>query len=364
MPLANMVAVFRASRVQAAATIALVEAMALAARSHIPLGPAAVAFASLCSPGFQKQVQKLAKRLDQGQPLHAALQAEPAVATGETMLYAKLGNDWSMLDRSLQTAIDSNQAWRADRVSIWRVLGYPFFVLATVVSGSQYLMYKIFPRIVLIAQEFGLSWTDPALGPLTWVMGPRFNAGYYSIQLFSSVLMFLIVLGGLLCGLFSLLNSTLGCRLPTFGMWARRKRESTAALRGLALGLDQNRPLTETLEDIRNATPSLWVRRRLDQVRRDISLGRTWPQSLHKRGLIGRAERSVLTAAERVGNLPWAVREMAAALDRRSAQRLRLLGVFLQPLALLAVGAFVLTIALAYFLPILAILQRLAEDIA
>jgi protein transport protein HofC len=76
--------------------------------------------------------------------------------------------------------------------------------------------------------------------------------------------------------------------------------------------------------------------------------------------LIGQAEYSVLQAAQRVGNLPWALREMAAGSHRRLVYRLQAWLQILFPLVILVYGAVVGVFVVAYFAPLVALIERLS----
>ena len=339
---------------------ALVEALELAARSQTPLGPAAEAFGSLCSPGFRKHVNQLANRLNEGVPLAEALKSNPSVATSETRLYAGVGSSWSLLDQTLGAAVNASRARNENPVSLWNVLAYPLGLMVAIAHGANFVLFFITPNIQMIARDFGLPGDDPAMGPLTWAMG---SGRFLPLSFWLSTFLALVTLGIILSTPIIALK-LLRARILTPAGWLGKKRQSATMLRALAIGIDQNRPLPEVLQDLGRATSSAWLRKKLSRVRNDVTSGRPWPQALQKRGLIGGPERAVLSAAERAGNLPWAVQEMATSLENRYKQRIRLLGLLLQPVVLLAIGGFVLLIALTYFLPILAIMQRFAEDLS
>ena len=76
-------------------------------------------------------------------------------------------------------------------------------------------------------------------------------------------------------------------------------------------------------------------------------------------GLIGASEMSVFQAAQRAGNLPWALEEMAESGLRRFAYRFRATVDVLLPLGLLAFGGLVLFIGLGLLLPLFSLINFL-----
>ena len=71
-----------------------------------------------------------------------------------------------------------------------------------------------------------------------------------------------------------------------------------------------------------------------------------------KCGLIGKPEAAVFRAAERTGNLAWALEEMAESHVRRSVYRIQAWVNVAFPASLLALGGCVLLIAFAILSPL------------
>jgi type II secretory pathway component PulF len=84
-----------------------------------------------------------------------------------------------------------------------------------------------------------------------------------------------------------------------------------------------------------------------------------WCQSLEQTGLIGQADAAVLAAAQRTGNLDWALEEMADSALRREVYRLQVLLQILFPMVLLAIGMFEFMFVVGLFLPLISLIQGL-----
>jgi type II secretory pathway component PulF len=106
--------------------------------------------------------------------------------------------------------------------------------------------------------------------------------------------------------------------------------------------------------------PQANIRRKLSYVGVDIHRGGDWCESLRRHGLIKRADMAVLKAAQRVGNLPWAMHEMADSNRRRLAYRLNALVQLAYPPVIICVGLIVMFIVVALFYPLITLIQRLA----
>ena len=93
---------------------------------------------------------------------------------------------------------------------------------------------------------------------------------------------------------------------------------------------------------------------------RDVQRGGDWVESLGDHSLIRPSEEAVLASALRVGNLSWALGEMAEANERRLGYRLQLWLQMLFPVLIIALGSLVFVIAVAYFSPIAKLIEVLA----
>ena len=76
-------------------------------------------------------------------------------------------------------------------------------------------------------------------------------------------------------------------------------------------------------------------------------------------GLLRPVDAAVLASAQRVGNLAWALRETAAGGERRTGYWLQFCLQLLYPLLVLCVGGLVLSVAVAFFVPLVAIIEAL-----
>ncbi len=91
-----------------------------------------------------------------------------------------------------------------------------------------------------------------------------------------------------------------------------------------------------------------------------MQAGGDWCESLRRRDLIRQPELAILQAAQRVGNLPWALHEMADSVRRRLAYRVQAIAQFLFPPIVICMGMIVMFIVVALFLPLIALIQRMA----
>mgnify|MGYP001445953182 FL=1 len=85
-----------------------------------------------------------------------------------------------------------------------------------------------------------------------------------------------------------------------------------------------------------------------------------WCDALRSVRLLTWTDVAVLKAAERVGNLGWALEEMSEGSLRRWALRWRILVNVAFPFLILALGMVVSVIVVGLFIPLVALIQGLS----
>jgi type II secretory pathway component PulF len=139
-----------------------------------------------------------------------------------------------------------------------------------------------------------------------------------------------------------------------------RRYDGAMVMRGLAVGVRRGLPLPQALSAVADHYPIRHVARLLGIVEAEISFGHVWHESLRRSKLISRADAAVLAAAERVGNLPWALEEMAESALRRQLYWTQIVLQFLFPPVLLLIGLLVAFVVVSLFLPLIALVQGLS----
>jgi protein transport protein HofC len=91
----------------------------------------------------------------------------------------------------------------------------------------------------------------------------------------------------------------------------------------------------------------------------DISLGADWRQSFQQHGLLREREVGLLKSAAQAGNLPWALRETAAGMERQCAHRVRAIFQLLTPIVVLTLGAVTSLIVIGLFIPLVSLIEHL-----
>jgi type II secretory pathway component PulF len=144
--------------------------------------------------------------------------------------------------------------------------------------------------------------------------------------------------------------------LPLIGRVTRRY-DGALVMRVLAVGVHQNRPLNRIVWMLARLYPKRGVRASLQRAGERINNGEDWCDSLVRQRLIRRGDAAVFKAAQRVGNLEWALDEMADGALRRITYRLLLVLNIFFPLVILLIGAVVAFIAVGLFHPLVRLIS-------
>ena len=139
------------------------------------------------------------------------------------------------------------------------------------------------------------------------------------------------------------------------------RRHTALVLRALSIVIEANKPIALGLSTLASHYPTRWIRRRLKRVEKDVRLGTDWIAALWRAGILRKTDVEVLGSAASVGNLAWALRELAETCERRLEFRIQAAVQTLFPLAVIMIGLVIGLFAVSYFIPLVVIIGELAE---
>jgi type II secretory pathway component PulF len=130
-------------------------------------------------------------------------------------------------------------------------------------------------------------------------------------------------------------------------------------LEKLSVAIHAGRPVAGAVSTLARYHFDPTLRHQLLYIRNEMEQGADVWQSMASIGFLSPPEAHALATADRVGNRPWVLKQLAMVKKRRTMRRLTRLSELALPVVVLVVGAFVLWHALAVFGPLLQIVYSL-----
>ncbi len=318
-------------------------AMTIAAERNAPLAPMALAVADEQGGRSAHNARRLAEQLGAGVDLVDSVTWTSGALPSVAPLAVRVGTDTTNLRGAFNAAAVARDA---SRPLLSPSVAWLAFLLPVAFILVAFTQLKIMPSFVVIFEDF-----DARLPASTIAVNAVLNSGLLPWGL--------MLLG--ICLLFVWLQRR-GIPRPILPGLATTVRllEVGPLLRLLALPVQAGKSLVTTIDSMARLHPRGWIRRRLDRVLRDLQRGSSWQESFRKRGLVARGDLALLAAAERNGNLAWALEELGSSYQRRAEHRLRMIEEFTFPLLVLTMGLLVGAFALAYFTPLVELIQQLS----
>ncbi len=348
VPAGLMILVMTMLRYRRSERRALAMVVGLAAERGVPLPHAIQAFADDSNNEQGLRAMRLAQLLESGVPLPDALKQSRIHMPGEVVAAVNYGHYLGALGPALKRVVDKDEFYESHGEAIFEKFAY---LLAVAFFGAivvTFLMLKIVPTFDRMFQDFELEL-------------PALTLRIIEISRWVSVLSFLVfpLLLLLLVGGIVVYFRWLPTSIPLIGRLTFRSNVSTV-LRLLSLTVQRQRSLLETVELLAARFPHGLVRSRLKTAAKGMHHGQNWCDSLLHSGLYKRVDATVLRAAERAGNLAWALNEMADSSMRRSAYRNVATLNILFPALMLAVGAIAGVFIVGLVMPLVSLILKLS----
>ena len=293
----------------------------------------------------------LAGDLKLGTPLYESVVASPAALPRAATAYAAIGTMTEAPAEALE-ALAAPDHPQLD--SSWRVwssqLAYALAILLTMGVMMGFFCAFIVPQFESIFWDFGVE-----LPEMTQVI---INASGYSLGW--ALLAFIAIVSlivAFIVGVFYLLDTPV-LRFVTDRV--SRNAHVADALRLLALAIEHKAELPRAIYALSVTHPVQAIRCRFSDSYQDIAAGQHWADVLVHNRLLANREKALVETAGIVGNLPWALRQIASRREAALMGRLTAIGQLVFPLMVLAIGMFVGFIVVALFLPITGLISGLS----
>lgn len=336
-----------ANRYRASETLALVWQMSIASRQGIPILMTARAFGRERTDEVGIRTMSMVEQVEKGTTLHQAITEArlPMAADLRMAIQSGLGNQYL-------TQVVTDSVYEAPMGlgnSAGQGMLHRFFYLSAVVFFGLlawiFSLTRLIPTYQQIFDDFGLELT-----PIT-SMVVNFTESHFGVV---SVVILVIM-----CVCLALLSIPVAFYYVGWLKWEppvfRRltaRYHGAVVLRGLAAAVERNESLPDAVTHIAVAYPVGHVQQKVARAADSIAAGSEWVEALRKEQLIEHSSAAVLRSAERVGNLPWALREMSGNLLRNLSYRASAIMQVVTIAILLLISVPIGFFAVALFAPI------------
>lgn len=311
---------------------ALLWLLGVAMKNGIPVNRMARAFGQERCDELGTRANQLAATIEKGVSLQDALAAAryrlPTHAQLAVDMESTMPETGKLLHASAQTQANHDFDTHPH---MHQVFYFVNLVLATVVVFT-FLTIKILPVFVQIFEDFDV----PMNGLLkTFMNGFQLVSAYglLTLPIWLAVNFLLLV--------FTLHYLGWIRWEPFFVRRITRRHHASIILQSLASQVRTNRPIHAAIELMSEKYPQRHIRQRLNDAAVRIRQGQSWQDALRTEQLINQGDGNLLAAAERVGNLPWALEETGLGIARRLRYRILLWMRIVMPLLVIALAVVI-----------------------
>lgn len=331
---------------------ALLASIGVAAEKGIPLPEVVLAFADEMNSAGARRALWLVQALQQGVPLDQALSYAWIKCSTATRMAVRVGVSLGALSPALRSQAETSHELETVVRPMFMRWIYLLHLLLVGEFIVTFIMIWIVPVFDKMFAEFGLKL------PVMTVLLINFSRWVVD---YGWPIFFLLSMGAFVACLASIFSfiGWLPRSMPILNRLFRRY-DGAIVLRSLALAIRRGQPLNTSLRLMADIYPLGTVRNWLSKVSAMVEGGEDWCQALRKMRLIDRTDEVVLRSAQGVGNLPWALEEMAESLLRREMYRWQAWYNILSPLLILAMGVCVGFVCVALFLPLVDLIRGLS----
>lgn len=329
--------------------------LALSVRNSHDLAQEVQDHASTWTGSYAVRLRQLAVYLKAGRPLGLALERVPGLLPLWVVASIKIGEETGSLGEVLNECATAELGWMKNRFrtgSIGSLLIYLVCYPWVIVGPVVFMSYYIVPKMKAIFEGFG---TD-----LPGITEQFLTFSDYIVNYF--YIFIPLMIAALVCLLTLLRIDHAGwrnVRLRLFRMFYPRF-DVAPIMRHLARTIEKGKTLPDGLLAIANSYHRPTVAESVAQVYVEAESGGDCWKSLLAKGYLSRRDLTLIEAAKRSGNLPWALREIADVREKNFIFRIDTFVQLFRPVPILAIGLLVGWICIAMFMPVVKLVNDLS----
>jgi type II secretory pathway component PulF len=323
--------------------------LAVAMEKGVPLGNAAHAFADERRDRLGRKTRRLAIALQGGAPLDRAVDTSRISLPTDALVAVRVGSNLGGLPELLKSVNGGGAlADAATQAATGRATYLVFLIIFTAVPLT-FLSVRIFPAYQKIFADFKTEMPETTVAVMNAVEDFAYSPALPLLACGMLATLFYVV--GRYCGL-------IHWDAPIVRAFTL-KLDQGLVMRALAECVARKQPIPRMLGTLADQYPKSHIRRRLWRAAQSTVNGTNWCDALTRVGMLPRADAKVLKAAERVGNLPWALNETAERLSRRFTTRVMTATAILFPIVLVALGSVTFFASVGMILPLSKLITKL-----
>ena len=307
--------------------------------------------AATSSSYFRNALYELAMSLERGKSLAVALSQNPRLARYDVCGILTLGKDETQTLCTLDDiSRDPRNRTLSESNTIFRV-GYLLALFIPMVSIFIFIMMWILPQFIKIFDEFGV--TLPLLTRSFVIISDFFIDFWF---LFAPIIPLVLV-----ALIFYLLMQadTISSRPPVLRRLFRNL-DAARFLRIISTGLKNQVPIPDCIDTYQRVTGSDYLKITAQRINEKIRKGGDWIDAFRKAGMVTLGESRLLEAAQRAGNLPAVVDQIANSKELKQSGSSDLVSKFIFLPCLLLIGILIGVFVIGMFLPMIELIKALA----
>ncbi|MCA9213941.1 MAG: type II secretion system F family protein [Planctomycetales bacterium] len=332
---------------------ALMETLAAAARKNIPLSVAARSFALDRTDDFATRTVAFADALDTGSPFRVALlRARISLPASATLALRMAGETDNDLARSLQDASSYDAKVGTEIIRFVERAMNCVVTLAFLISVFTFVCVMVMPTYQQIFEDFAVEL--PAITEMVITFAEFVSKYVALIVAFAVVFVWYAAYQ-----LFRWLGFNFP-RLHPLPLPLLRAFYSPILLRAISRAIDDNVPLQDGIRNIAVNFPDQQVAKRVTIVADGVDRGGCWIEALRKQKLITVPDEKLLKSSQQLGNVNWAICEVANRKTERLTHKLNLLTELVSPIPTILIAIPIGFFGVAMMLPLSVLIQNLS----
>jgi type IV pilus assembly protein PilC len=306
---------------------------------------------------FRDAVTSIADDVEGGDSLSVAFSKHPHYFDHLYLNMVKAGEAGGILDQILERLALFAEKAEAIRSKIKGALTYPVVVICFAVLIVALVMIFIVPKFQEVFKQMNVEMPPLTKGLLA--VADFVKNWWWAIALGFGLIYFLLRILQRIYG-FRKFVHRMQLRVPVSGPLMKKTIVARFA-RTFGTLLGAGVPILEALTIIRDATTNLVIGEALESVHKNIKQGETITRPMQESGVFDDIVVNMVDVGEQSGNLDRMLGKVADAYEREVDDAVSTLFKVIEPVLIIGLAGVVGTIVIALFLPILKVMDTLAQ---